>query len=624
MPNLPETRVIRSRTFEKVGLDYMGPLSIKSDNGITKRWIALFTCFTTRAVHLELVENLTAETFLHVLRRFVARRGYPKLILSDNANQFQLVFRIIMEENANYLAAKGMICKNTIPRAPWGGAVYERIIGLTKRALRRAIGRKLLKKGELITLIAEIEEILNTRPLTYVGFNDYRVIRPIDFISPNASLDIPTNYESNQDEYTPYGLNTKNKLLKYWFNTLKALDVFWKLWRDEYIVSLRERTQRKLTSPRAVERRSPCENEIVLLNEPDTPRGMWKLARIKAIKRGWDGKIRTATIQMQNGKLLDRSIKELYPLEVDDSERMEDQSTPEVEEPKEEPIALRTRSAQIRQTKLLQNSKTITNSLLLINIIFALLFQVTASNICKWTSGIPFNMPQKWNCENASEQNFTSMQVTVYTRTHVKIPTIKCSNITRIVCTKAFLRFSLSVESDQTTTSATNSQTCRTLDQDRFDEKKFKQISPYIWTTSNNIQYSYGWLGIRCQSTTNFLLQRGQILIYDGRKLVSDLESIEPCPTQTGKCITSSSIILWNETEIRKKCLYRKIGNFNARRYETHILIDELQTSFIFKENETVTAKNCDFIDPYLMNGDIVIDKVVTRNSTPSRSPTNS
>ncbi|VDM93230.1 unnamed protein product [Onchocerca ochengi] len=72
-PNLPQTRVVRSRTFEKVGLDYMGPLSIKSDNRIIKRWIALFTCFTTRAVHLELAENLTAKTFLHILTRFVAR-----------------------------------------------------------------------------------------------------------------------------------------------------------------------------------------------------------------------------------------------------------------------------------------------------------------------------------------------------------------------------------------------------------------------------------------------------------------------------------------------------------------------------------------------------------------------
>ncbi|VDN02074.1 unnamed protein product, partial [Onchocerca ochengi] len=79
MPNLPETRVKQSRTFERNGLDYLGPLPIKSDNGMVKRWISLFTCFTTRAVHPEVVENLTAESFLHVLRRFVARRGYPNL-----------------------------------------------------------------------------------------------------------------------------------------------------------------------------------------------------------------------------------------------------------------------------------------------------------------------------------------------------------------------------------------------------------------------------------------------------------------------------------------------------------------------------------------------------------------
>uniref|UniRef100_A8PEW0 SD27140p, putative n=1 Tax=Brugia malayi TaxID=6279 RepID=A8PEW0_BRUMA len=113
MPSLPETRVKRSRTFEQVGLDYMGPLSVKSNTGLVKRWIALFTCFTTRAVHLEMAENLSAENFSHVLRRFIARRGYPKLILSDNASQFQLVFKIIMEENANFLATKGMIWKKS-------------------------------------------------------------------------------------------------------------------------------------------------------------------------------------------------------------------------------------------------------------------------------------------------------------------------------------------------------------------------------------------------------------------------------------------------------------------------------------------------------------------------------
>ncbi|VIO86184.1 Uncharacterized protein BM_BM17910 [Brugia malayi] len=194
MPSLPETRVKRSRTFEQVGLDYMGPLSVKSN-----------------------IEDLS-------------RRGYPKLILSDNASQFQLVFKTIMEENANFLATKGMVWKNTTPRAPWSG-----------------------------------------------GFDDYRIIRAIDFISPMASLDLPINYDSDQDEYTPYTIKTKDKLVKYWATTLTTLDIFWKLWKEEYLTSLRERTQRELKSPRIVEKRVPHENEIVLLNEPEVPRGVWNL-----------------------------------------------------------------------------------------------------------------------------------------------------------------------------------------------------------------------------------------------------------------------------------------------------------------------------------------------------------
>ncbi|VDO72361.1 unnamed protein product, partial [Onchocerca flexuosa] len=155
----------------------------------------LLTCFTTRAVHLELVDDLTAESFLTVLRRFVARWGYPELILSDNASQFQLVFQTINEQDSqltNFLTKKGMVWNNIIPKAPWSGGIYERMIGITKNALRKAIGRKLLKERELITLITGIESIHNTRPLTYVNFDDSIVLRPIDFISPNACLSIPT------------------------------------------------------------------------------------------------------------------------------------------------------------------------------------------------------------------------------------------------------------------------------------------------------------------------------------------------------------------------------------------------------------------------------------------------
>ncbi|VDM14950.1 unnamed protein product [Wuchereria bancrofti] len=200
MPSLPETRVRRSRTFENIGVDYLGPVSVISNIGTTKRWIALFTCFTTRAVHLEKAEDLSAETFMHIVRRFVSRRGFPHQIISDNALQFQSVFSIITQEYGKvneFLTKKGIHWKSITPRAPWSGGLYERLVGLTKRAFRRAVGRKLLQERDLETLIIEIEDVLNTRPL--INSDDIKAIRPVDFISPNASLILPM-FNDDDDE----------------------------------------------------------------------------------------------------------------------------------------------------------------------------------------------------------------------------------------------------------------------------------------------------------------------------------------------------------------------------------------------------------------------------------------
>ena len=91
----PRERVSRSEPFQYIGLDYLGPLCVKVGNVIEKMWICLFTCLAIRAVHLELVKGLSAPLFLDCLKRFVVRRGKPKLILSDNAPQFRLVKSVL-------------------------------------------------------------------------------------------------------------------------------------------------------------------------------------------------------------------------------------------------------------------------------------------------------------------------------------------------------------------------------------------------------------------------------------------------------------------------------------------------------------------------------------------------
>ena len=88
-------RVGKAKPFTYVGLDYLGPIQVKEGNGVVKMWVCLFTCLAVRAIHLELVKGLSVQLFLECLRRFIARRGKPSLIISDNAPQFHLVKSVL-------------------------------------------------------------------------------------------------------------------------------------------------------------------------------------------------------------------------------------------------------------------------------------------------------------------------------------------------------------------------------------------------------------------------------------------------------------------------------------------------------------------------------------------------
>ena len=145
MAQWPKSKVARSAPFTYVGLDYLGPVYIKNGTEKKKAWICLFTCITVRAIHLEVVEDITADQFLLALRRFVARRGAPVQIIPDNAKQFKATKETM--DNAwehvvhhpdivTYVNNQRIKWSFIIELSPWMGGFYERLVGITKNTLK--------------------------------------------------------------------------------------------------------------------------------------------------------------------------------------------------------------------------------------------------------------------------------------------------------------------------------------------------------------------------------------------------------------------------------------------------------------------------------------------------------
>ncbi|MCP3663277.1 MAG: DDE-type integrase/transposase/recombinase [Gammaproteobacteria bacterium] len=331
MPAWPKERVSRSPPYSYVGIDYLGPLRIKDRRGreeeSRKIWICLFTCMATRAIHLEVVHDMTANQFLDAVRRFVAYKGTPKLIISDNASQFKLVNKVFNREwrgppNENnevqsYLADRNIEWKFIPEIAPWMGGFYERMVGEVKKILRRVIGKRILMNTQMQTLVAEVSAVVNSWPLVYVGSEceNRWVLTPSDLLGYLTHQGSPDLSEpKGQEEYLP-NLNSTEMLVRYWRDTQNILNQFWQLWREEYLTSLRERNQYQLPMPKKIEPFKPSINDVVQIKE-DLPRGSWKLGKIQELIFSKDGQSRAAQILLPNKKILTRAIKHLYPLEI--------------------------------------------------------------------------------------------------------------------------------------------------------------------------------------------------------------------------------------------------------------------------------------------------------------------
>lgn len=338
MAPIPACRVTESTPFANTGVDYFGPLSIKSSDGVKKVWVCLFTCMVVRAVHLEIVQDMSSEEFILALKRFISQRGAPKLILSDNGAQFKLSSNMIdliwnnvlvSDATQSYIAGSGIKWRFIVELAPWMGGFYERLVGVVKRSLRKGLGRRLLTLIQIQTLIKEIEAVVNSRPLVYVcdDVNSSITLTPSHFLTLNPNIGIPTSDTCDSDPDFEPKESSVNKLLKTWKKGQKLLEQFWIIWRNDYLTSLRERSLSKVKQKRVLSDISPSVGDVVLIKD-NVPRGSWRLGKIISLSKSSDGHIRSGKVVLSTGKVLRRPISLLYPVESSTSETPDCSSSP--------------------------------------------------------------------------------------------------------------------------------------------------------------------------------------------------------------------------------------------------------------------------------------------------------
>lgn len=318
MGNLPKARLTPTRTFVHTGIDFAGPLQIRATTGrgrvqVTKGYIAIFICFTSRAIHLELVSNMTTEAFIASLKRFSSRRGIPAVIHCDNGTNFvgsEKELRRAMHKFIN-LYDKGIIDFATEheiefqfnpPSGPHFGALWESNIKSVKTHLKRTTKDALLTFEEMATLLTQIEAILNSRPLTPItdDINDLNFLTPSHFLIGTNITAIPEpNYEHLKETY-----------LSRWQNIQKRIQGFWKIWSANYITSLQERSKWQ------TEQRNLQLGDLVLIKDDGLPPSRWAMGRVLSLKPGHDGLVRVVKLKTQTGEL-DRPVVKLVKLPME-------------------------------------------------------------------------------------------------------------------------------------------------------------------------------------------------------------------------------------------------------------------------------------------------------------------
>ncbi|XP_039449369.1 uncharacterized protein LOC120428423 [Culex pipiens pallens] len=314
MAPLPVKRTAATmRPFSAVGVDYLGPVEVTVGRRREKRWIAVFTCLAVRVVHLEVVHSLTTQSCLMALRRFACKRGVLEKVFSDNATCFRGADAVMTKE-INKECAEQMTSPTTSwsfipPGTPHMGGAWERMVRSVKEVLRALDDGRKLTDEILSTSLAEAEDMINTRPLTYVPQDSAEE----EAITPNHFL---RGTVMSADLKVDETVDTAAALRDVYKRSQQLAGKMWERWSKEYLPSLNRR-------PKWFEDRKPLEAGDLVFMVDGKNRKSWVRGRVEEVFKGSDGRVRqadvrSADVRSADGKVNRRTVANLAVLEIMD------------------------------------------------------------------------------------------------------------------------------------------------------------------------------------------------------------------------------------------------------------------------------------------------------------------
>ena len=314
MSDLPSERLEPTAPFTFCGVDCFGPFYIKERRSELKRWGIIFTCFASRAVHLETVNSMTTDAFLNAYRRFICRRGPVQRLYCDRGTNFvggHGALKAAIKEMDEERIKSHLLKDNCdlveyefgVPHASHMGGVYERMI----RCARSALTSLLVANGHqlddelLRTLMCEAEEIINSRPISTSDMTNTNTLEPLtpSFLLTQKNrvvLPFPGRFAS-PDVFAR----------RRWRRIQFLANMFWSRWRREVISALQERRKWTRAEPNVEV------DDVVLMVEDDRPRSEWPLARVVATYPSGDNLVRKVRVQT-NRSQYDRPVHRLVIL----------------------------------------------------------------------------------------------------------------------------------------------------------------------------------------------------------------------------------------------------------------------------------------------------------------------